>query len=226
MTLWQFFIGEVLMNIKGVLFDFDGVIVKSMNIHYQAWQHVFNPFHVTIDRVEFYKMEGSGIEKVGEALINKYKIDAKLLPELMDQKRKFYDKIDQFQLYDGLIPLLDFLKMKHIPMAVVTGGSFVRVQSLINKHLAGYFTTIITPEVVEKTKPSPDPYLKAAEILKIPSTQCLVVENAPLGIHSAKVAEMTVIAIETTLSEKYLKEADYIVKNFNQIEIIINKLLD
>jgi beta-phosphoglucomutase len=214
------------MKIKGVLFDFDGVVVNSMEIHYQAWQYVLNRFRIKIDRTEFFKMEGSGIERVGKSLVDIYKIDPKLLPGLIDEKRKYYDKIDKFQIYDGLIPLLNFLKIKRIPMAVVTGGSFMRVQSLVNKHLSGYFSGIITPEAVNRTKPDPEPYLKAAEILRLSSDQCLVIENAPLGIRAAKAAKMTVIAIQTTLPENYLKEADYIVKNFSQIKDIINELLN
>jgi beta-phosphoglucomutase len=218
--------GILRMKIKGVLFDFDGVIVKSMDLHYRAWQHAFHPFNIQIDRIEFYKLEGSGIERVGKSLMDKYKIDPKLLGQLIKKKHRYYDKIDRFQLYDGLIPLLDFLKTKKIGMVIVTGGSFSRVQERVNRYLAGYFSGIITPEVIKETKPSPQPYLKGAEILGLTPDQCLVMENAPLGIHAAKAAGMRVIAVQTTLPEEYLKEADYVIKNFDQAKILLNKLLN
>ena len=213
------------MSIKGVLFDFDGVITKSMELHYLAWQRVFDQFDKKIDKLEFYKIEGSGIHNVGRSFIEKFHIDTNLLPGLIEKKRKYYNEIDKFQVYSNLIPVLDFLKLKNILMAIVTGGSFKRVQNSVKNHLDGYFTSIISPERVKQTKPSPEPYLKGAESLNLSPDQCLVIENAPLGIRSGKAAGMEVIAVQTTLPKKYLQQADYIVDNFIQVKILLEELI-
>ena len=209
-----------------MLFDFDGVITNSMDLHYRAWQSVFTQFHVRINKLDFYKMEGIGISRVGETLAKKYNINLGFLPRLIREKRKYYKEIDNFQIYDHLIPFLNFLKVNNILMAVVTGGSLQRVQKNIKMHLDGYFSGIITPEKVKHTKPSPEPYLKGAESLGLSAGECLVIENAPLGIQSGKKAGMIVIAIQTTLPAKYLKQADYIVEDFIKARMLLEKLLN
>ena len=85
------------------------------------------------------------------------------------------------------------------------------------------FATIVTGEMVKLGKPHPAPYLKAAELLKLEPEQCLVVENAPLGIKSAKAAGMFCLAITTSLPKSYLKRADIIVDRLEEITGVIEK---
>jgi beta-phosphoglucomutase-like phosphatase (HAD superfamily) len=84
------------------------------------------------------------------------------------------------------------------------------------------FDYILTSEDIENGKPSPDPYLKAQEALNVSPSECLVVENAPLGIASAKSAGMKVVALTSTVSEDYLRDADWIISNLSEVEIIVN----
>ena len=70
-------------------------------------------------------------------------------------------------------------------------------------------------------KPHPDPYLNAATKLGVLPQECLVIENAPLGIKSAKRAGIYCIAICSTLDKSYLSEADKIVENIKDINNIL-----
>ncbi len=74
-----------------------------------------------------------------------------------------------------------------------------------------------------KSKPAPEPYLKAVEMLGVPKEQCLVIENAPLGIRSAKSAGLRCIAIPTYLDRDSLKEADVIVDSHIELKRAICK---
>jgi beta-phosphoglucomutase-like phosphatase (HAD superfamily) len=76
--------------------------------------------------------------------------------------------------------------------------------------LEGVFEIIITGEMVSNGKPDPEPYLKAVNELNVDKESCLVVENAPAGITSAKSAGLTCFAVQTSLPEEYLKSADKI----------------
>ena len=69
------------------------------------------------------------------------------------------------------------------------------------------------------------PFLKGAELLKVPAGSCIVVENAPKGITAAKSAGMYVTAVKTTLTEKYLSEADEVVEDFIELRPQLEKLL-
>ena len=81
------------------------------------------------------------------------------------------------------------------------------------------FDTIVTGEMTIKNKPNPDPYKLAARKLNSLSSQCLVFENAPLGIIAAKKAKMTCVAITNTNNKKDLSNADYVINRYSDIYI-------
>ena len=66
------------------------------------------------------------------------------------------------------------------------------------------------------------PYLKAAKGLKVKPGECVVIENAPYGVLSAKRAGMFCIALTSSLPPEYLKRADIIADNFDEISALVN----
>ena len=121
--------------------------------------------------------------------------------------------------------MLKNLKAKNVPMAVVTGGNKKRVEATIAEYLDGYFNAFVTIDDVSQGKPHPEPFLKGAEKLNLKPEECIVVENAPLGIKAACAAGTTVIAVKTTLTDEYLSQADYILDDFKTVEKTINQLM-
>jgi len=206
------------VNIRAVLFDLDGVLLKSMEQHLEAWQHAFRRFNALVKESDFYQLEGRGVKSVVENLTDKYGIDSKFKQQIMDEKVAYYNKKFHPEFYDGLYSVLDLLKQKQIELAVVTGGYRDRVSKIINEYFDGYFSAIVTSDDVKNTKPYPEPYLKGATLIGMKTAECLVVENAPMGVQSAKTAGMTVVAITTTLTKDHLKEADFIADSFGEIE--------
>lgn len=206
------------MKYQGVLFDLDGVLLKSMEQHLEAWQHAFSRYKATVKEKDFYHLEGRGVKSVVEMLTDKYGIDTSQRQIIMDEKIKYYNSIFKAEFYDGLYSLLDTLLRRDLKLGVVTGGQRIRVTAIINEFFDGYFSAIVTSDDVENTKPFPEPYLKGAKLLGLKTNQCMVIENAPMGIKAAKNAGITVIAITTTLEKENLIEADYIYRNFGEVE--------
>ena len=130
------------------------------------------------------------------------------------------------ELGNSFFDLLDFLKLQKLEMAVVTGGDRNRIIPFAEEYLNGYFKDYVCSDDVQETKPSPEPYLKGLELLGLDASECLVIENAPLGIKAAKSAGIKTIAIETTLGKKYLQESDLIVQTFLEIQLAIEEMLN
>ena len=205
------------VRIKAVLFDLDGVLLKSMEQHLEAWQHAFHRFNVVIKDSDFYKLEGRGVKAVVETLIQKFQIDPSLKQQLIDVKVAYYNNHFHAEFYDHLYDVLDLLKDNQFNMAVVTGGYRDRVTRIVDEFFDSYFSAIITSDDVKNTKPYPEPYLKGATLLGLRPAECLVIENAPMGVESAKKAGMKVIAVTTTMTKDYLEMADVIVDSFAEI---------
>jgi beta-phosphoglucomutase len=212
-------------KIDAVLFDLDGVIIKSMEQHLEAWQFAFSKYGTRITAQDFYELEGRGVRVVSEMLAEKFNLPLSLAPEIMRKKNEYYDKIARIEFYEGLLPLLEFLKSRNKKMAIITGSIRNRVQKLTNGRLNGFFSAYVTSEDVTHTKPNPEPFLKGAELLNVEPGNCIVIENAPLGIESAKRAGMTVFAVTSTVPREKLKTADRIFPSLSSIQDEIRKLI-
>jgi beta-phosphoglucomutase len=213
------------MNLKGVLFDFDGVVLDSMKQHVTAWHYAFGKQDIHLTDLEIYLMEGRGVEALVHDICDKYNIVKDVAKKIIDIKIDYYSHNLKVIFFDGIFDLLEFLKSKQLKMALVTGGHRGRIIPFAEEHLNSYFSGIVCSDDVKNTKPFPEPYLKGAEILGLEPEECIVIENAPLGIQSAKAAGIRTIAIETTLDKTYLKEADYIVHSFSEIQSKIKELI-
>lgn len=209
-----------LRNFSAALFDLDGVLIDSMRYHVQAWQEIFASYGITIHPREILQREGEKAGKTAFLLARKNGLHwtQEDLEEAVKAKRKIY----QQQAPKGLRPVarnaVEACRKAGLKTAIVTGSVRYNLEAVLSDQELALFDTIVTADAVKLGKPDPEPYLKAAERLGLPPAQCLVVENAPLGIHSAKAAGMTCVAIETTLPREDLVEADRIILDLDHLE--------
>ena len=211
-------------TLQAVIFDFDGVVVKSMEQHFAAWQKAFAEKNIHIKADDFFILEGQGVRIIAHALGKEHGLSEREVEEIIQRKMTFYNQFMYLEFYDHFKEMLKNLHRHRIPLGVVTGGNRERVWKVINEHFPHDFKAVVTVDDVERGKPHPDPFLKGAELLGVKAQDCIVVENAPLGIKGAKKAGMRVIAVTTTLPAEKLRHADYIAKDFREVETIILSL--
>ena len=209
--------------IKAVIFDFDGVIADTMNDNFKAWEYAFLKYNVRIKKLAYFLLEGMGPKSIANHFININKIDIELLEEIILEKENFYNKNNQFKVYPEIYSIFNFLEEKKILIGIVTGASKERFFSTLDKNLIDKTSVIITSNDVVQTKPDPEPYLKAINKLNLSSVQCLVIENAILGIKSAKAAGCICYSISTTLDEEYLFESDISFKSHYSLITYLKK---
>lgn len=198
---------------KAILFDFDGVLGKTMEDNYKAWKNALLKYGISIDKEKYFLMEGMASLKLAQYFLRKNRLDVKSAGAIARLKEKYYSEDNSFSLYPGAKDLLRRLKKEGFLLGLVTGGSRKRIyNSRINGFLS-HFDVVITAQNSLKGKPHPMPYLTAAKKLGLKPRDCLVVENAPLGIQAAKSAKMKCIAVTSTLPRKHLKRADHIVSH-------------
>ncbi|MDZ7261976.1 MAG: HAD family phosphatase [candidate division KSB1 bacterium] len=207
--------------IKAVLLDFDGVVVNSLPYHIQAWQKVLAPYGIKIDPKEIYLSEG--LRAIDYAKIISLREGLNLSPseinDLVDRKRQYYRLISQARVRPEAIAFIDNLKKTPLKVGLVTGSGWVNLKTIAGDGFLDKFDVIVSGDDVTKGKPDPEAYLNAAKKLGLTPSECLVIENAPLGIQAAKRAGMACVAITVTLEAKELKEADYIFSDLNEIDL-------
>jgi beta-phosphoglucomutase len=182
-----------------------------MPYHVKAWQTVFGEMDIEVNPEEVLLEEGTTAHELSAKILadNHKSISEKQHQRLVDKKQSLYREILDAGVHPDLKDLLMQLKHYKLKTGLVTGSSTDNIYKAFDSQLLGLFDTIITGDDVENGKPSPEGYLCAAASLDLSSDDCLVVENAPLGIEAAKRAGMKVMALTTTLSRDQLAGADY-----------------
>jgi HAD superfamily hydrolase (TIGR01509 family) len=203
----------------------DGVLVDSMPYHADAWVSVFNDVGIKIRREEIYEIEGSN--HIG--IINLVFKKAGRMPEpadflrLAQKKQEIFSKINKVSVFDGIFDCINSLKNKCL-LGVASGSDRAVVTELIERFFPETFSAIVSGNDVKEGKPSPEPYLKAVEMLKVNKNECIVIENAPLGVESAKRAGLYCIAIPTYVEPELLKDADMVLANHAMLKDSISRL--
>ena len=211
--------------LKAVIFDMDGVLVDSMPYHADAWVSVFKDVGINISREEIYNIEGSN--HIG--IINLVFKKAGLTPEpadflkLAQKKQEIFSKINKARVFDGIYECINSLRNRCL-LGVASGSDRVVVIELIERFFPETFAAIVTGNDVKEGKPNPEPYLKAVEMLKVNKNECIVIENAPLGVESAKNAGLYCIAIPTYVKPELLKDADVVLANHAMLKEYVSGL--
>lgn len=204
-------------NYQGILFDFDGVLSQSMEDNFKAWEAATAEYGLDIKKEDYFPLEGMTVEDVA---INLFRIYSKSIDDIKgvtSLKEAFYLKFHKFKLYPGVTPFIDWLVQNKIPIGIVTGAQKSRIVSTVKRTFLEKFNTLVTGDVVTKGKPFPDPYIMGSELLGISPEECIIIENAPLGIKAAKACNAYCIAISSTLGNSFLREADTIVECFAEL---------
>jgi beta-phosphoglucomutase len=202
----------------------DGVITDTMPIHLKAWQDAFRPCGISIDNMDVYLREGMQSRTMAReiALEKNICLRDEDLDRIVAEKTRIFDSETEahVRVYEGVPETLRMLRNNGLRTALVTGSKTSSAEKVLKAAgVREQFDVIVTGDDTKKGKPDPDPYLKGIEKTGVNRLDCIVVENAPLGIRSAKAAGVDyVIAITTTLGPSYLREADDIMESFSALE--------
>lgn len=202
-------------NYKAVLFDFDGVIADTMEDLFSAWKNAFSDFGIEIKKEDYFVLEG--LKQVNVAKTLGKNLNPDFYEEISKLKTRYY--LENFKLifYDHIYEIVDNLKKANKKLAIVSASPREKLEKTVPKDFLEKFDAVVCSEDYLNGKPNPEPYLTAMNKLNLNPEECIVIENAPLGIRSAKAAGIYCIALMTTLDEGYLKDADLIINNHKEL---------
>ena len=208
--------------IRAVIFDMDGVIVESEHIHIEAEQQTMLKHGVRISAEELHAYTGTTAEFMFTELIRKYKLNTTF-------ERIFSEKEDiLFRLLEketrptkGVIKLLKKLKQKGIRLAIASSSDRKLIEYILRRlDISRLFDFVVGAEDIAHSKPNPEIFLKSARGLKVKPVECLVVEDAKLGIDAAKSAGMKAIGYRNPNSgDQDLSRADMIIYDFSRFSV-------
>lgn len=208
------------MKADAIIFDMDGVITHTMPDHYQSWKTVLRRVGVAVTREDIYLREGQrGIQSIREIFRHYQRpLGEGEAADILRAKEKYFKEIVQTRFIPGARTLIKRLYKDKFRLALVTGTSRHEMHRILPEEWRHFFCVIITGSDVRSGKPHPEPYLRSLAGLCLNPSKAVVIENAPLGIQSAKKAGLRCLALETSLHGEYLKEADAVFRSLRELE--------
>ena len=217
-------IQEVIARKKGVFFDMDGVLYDSMGYHADAWSNAFRHFGIDFPPEMVYRNEGRTAQSTINLVYRQNEArDAteSEIDQIYSKKTELIEFFPEVVPFNGARELMESLKKQGIDIWVVTGSSQGKYLDALLCDFEGLVSSeqIVTGKDVEHGKPHPEPYLTALKRSGLNSSEVVVIENAPLGIQSAKAAGIFTIAINTGILDDCVlwdSGADFVIKSFNE----------
>lgn len=212
---------------KYVIFDMDGVIVNSEPVIMKAALDALREGGIPASIDDFTEFIGAGEEHFIIGPCNRAGHDD-LIKKITEQMfLNFENSIGEMEVFPSAKPLIEELTRRGIIIALVSSAAERKLTASLKA--AGIelknFRVILSGSDVTEKKPSPAPYLLAAERLGADPSDCLVIEDALSGVRSAKSAGMSCAAVTTSFGGAELKSAgaDFICGDIIEILDIINR---
>lgn len=211
--------------LKAVIFDMDGVLVDTEPLYdEQRIAYTKKRFNVDIDKEFMSRARGLSAKSFFELLFTEFKIThsiEEVVQHSRDDYFEFLKNHPDLKPIDGVVDLINQLHKEGILLAVASSASSRRINFILELlNVKDKFQTISHSDIVEKGKPHPDIYLKAAQLLGVDPKDCVAIEDATNGVKSAKAAGMKVIGFRNSShNTQDLSEADLILRNFNELSI-------
>jgi len=186
----------------------DGVLVNSESIHEKAQDIVCRQYGLNVPETATPTFKGWTEERVYEYISTHFGTGSSTIEQLITAKHSVFASLaDDLQLMDGAKDLLQYVYDIGLPLGLVTSATKSdQERAFRNLGLDSYFTSIITVEDVTRPKPDPQPYMKGAEDLGFPPSECLVIEDSQYGIQSALEAGCPTFGLASTFSYATLEK--------------------
>ena len=219
-------LNETFLNKKGVFFDMDGVLYDSMGYHAEAWSSAFSHFGIDFPQEMVYHNEGrtasSTINLVFQENENRNATELEI-DRIYSKKTEIIADYPDALPFKSAKSLMESLKIHGFAIWVVTGSSQDKFLDALLLDFDGLITRdrIVSGRDVTHGKPDPEPYLTALEKSGLKADEVVVIENAPLGIQSAKAAGIYTVAVNTGILEDRVlwdSGADIVINDLKELE--------
>lgn len=210
-------------KIKGLIFDFDGIIIDSERPTLQSWQEIYRSFDRELPMNEYYLTIGT-TDHLFDPLKYLINITKKNIDEIQirsKHKARMLELINENDLLPGVRDYLDRAKDLSLLLGIASSGMGPWVNHLLeSKNIHHYFDCVITSDMVPFPKPAPDLYLSALQKMCLNSDEVIAFEDSPNGLVSAKSSGIFSVAIPNHVTKEMdFSQASLILTSMSQLTL-------
>jgi len=199
-----------------LVFDLDGVIVDSNRVHSEAWSEYLRRCGCEVPEDFDVRMFGKRNDDIVRDVFG-WNLDPAEVFRHGTEKEKLYREMMSPVLRARLVPGVASFLERHwdMPMAVATNAEAANVDFVLgDSDLRRFFRAVVDGDQVERPKPDPEIYLRAAALLDVPPVNCIVFEDSKAGIQAARAARARVVAVNAAEPASKLPQVEISVRDF------------
>lgn len=200
----------------GFLFDLDGVLIDSEKEYSKIWAQVNSEYPTGVRSLE-QVIKGCTLDKIIDDHYPDPEVRVKVVERLYELEGKMV-----YRYTPGAHRLLCELNRRNIPVALVTSSNDVKMAHLDEEipDIRGFFSFIVTADLITKSKPDPEGYLLGASKIGCRATDCVVFEDSLQGVKAGRNSGAFVVGVAGTLSRDILEPySDIVVDSLEEIDL-------
>ncbi|QTE23385.1 HAD family hydrolase [Polaribacter cellanae] len=210
-------------EIKCVIFDMDGVIIDSEEIHKKAYYETFVSLSLEVSDALYKSFTGSSTINAFQRLVAHFNLDENPEELVLDKRKRyinFFENDPNLHLVRNVEEIIKYFYEKGIILILASSSAMVNINRVFNRFdLNQYFSAKISGADLKESKPHPEIFNKAAILANIPKENCIVIEDSDNGIKAANDANIFVFGYANKLSEKQtLENADAVIADFLELK--------
>jgi len=208
-----------------VIFDMDGVIIDSEELHKKAYYQTFESIGVDVTDELYKTLTGSSTINAFQKLVTHFHLDINP-EELVQNKRKryveFFENDPTLHLVHGVEGLIKRLYAQNRKLVLASSSAMVNINRVFKRFdLDQYFVAKISGADLTQSKPHPEIFEKAAELGASKREHCIVIEDSDNGVQAANDAGIYVVGYKNPLAaDQTLENADKVIEHFNELEVL------
>ncbi|NLU10831.1 MAG: beta-phosphoglucomutase [Tepidanaerobacter acetatoxydans] len=193
-------------DLQAVIFDLDGILVSTDEMHYKAWNQLAEEIDIPFDSEKYREFRGVSRMKCLELLLDESKENysdaekAAMAKRKNDLYLKYLQSLSEENIYEGARELLEELQANGILTAVASSSK--NAYAILEKTALLPLVDIVADgNEIAQSKPDPEVFKLAADKLGVPYESCVVIEDAKAGIQAAKSGNMRAIGVGQALKD-------------------------
>jgi beta-phosphoglucomutase-like phosphatase (HAD superfamily) len=196
---------------SALLFDMDGLMVDSEPLWHEVECEVARRHGGCWTEALSHECIGTGLPHTVELMRERLGLGLEIAPGVSELGSTFIDRVRELALMPGCRELLDAARGR-LPLGLASSSTAELIAAVLDRfELGSHFGAVVSGSSVARAKPAPDIFLRAAELLGVPPTSCLVLEDSAAGVAAGRAAGMRVIAVPERDAERFVGLADHVV---------------
>lgn len=213
-------------KVNCVIFDMDGVIIDSEEIHKKAYYETYNSLGIEVSEELYKSFTGSSTINAFQRLVAHFNLDNNPEDLVIDKRKRYvnyFENDPNLSLVNGVEELIKYLHNKGYTLILASSSAMVNINRVFLRfNLDPYFKSKISGADLEESKPHPEIFEKAAILANSAPENCIVIEDSDNGVKAANDAGIFVVGYANILSEgQTLENADAVMHHFKELKQLL-----